>query len=309
MVARHQTPTPRSTKVWFGRNRARAPLVPTLVASETFQPDIPTRGQRISVLVDGYVRLVDWMGDDLSVVNAARASYMKEATAFRAGDERLVAYLARHGHHSPFRHAVVSLEIKAPLMVARQWFKYRVGGAHTPDSAEMLGLAISPELADALEWVGQGDDGGDGSGDLLQARNEASWRYVTLPPEFYVPSVANGSPWRAKPANTKQGSAGPVDPGIDIEATARLWKLIADAIGHYDWALEAGISAEQARLFLPAYALHTVWRWTASVQAIAHFLAQRLGEDAQGEIQAYARALDSLVTPLFPHALGTLVPR
>ena len=273
---------------------------------ETPNPLAPTRGQRLPVLTDGYVRLVDWMGDDLSVVNAARASYMKEATTFRAADERLVAYLARHGHHSPFRHAVVSLEIKAPLMVARQWFKYRVGAAHTPDSAEMLGMPISPELAHALGWLGQGDDGGDGSGDLLQARNEASRRYVTLPPEFYVPDAANGNPWRAKPETSKQGSAGAVAAAVDHEATSRLSNLISEAIQHYEWALNAGISAEQARLFLPAYALHTVWRWTASIQAIAHFLAQRLGEDAQGEIQAYARAIATLVVPLFPHALGTL---
>jgi thymidylate synthase (FAD) len=270
---------------------------------------MPTRGQRLTVLIDGYVRLVDWMGDDLSVVNAARASFMKEATSFRAPDERLVAYLARHGHHSPFRHAVVSLEIKAPLMVARQWFKYRVGAAHTPDSAEMLGVPIPPELASALGWVGQGDDGGDGSGDLMQARNEASRRYVTLPPEFYIPDAKTGSPWRAKPENSKQGSSGTVAPEVDQEATARLTSLIAESIRHYDWALASGISAEQARLFLPAYALHTVWRWTASVQAVAHFISQRLGDDAQREIQAYARALTTLVTPLFPHALGTLVSR
>lgn len=249
------------------------------------------------------------MGDDLSVVNAARASYMKEATAFRAPDERLVAYLARHGHHSPFRHAVVSLEIKAPLMVARQWFKYRVGAAHSPDSAEMLGVEMPPEMAELLGWRGQGDDGGDGTGDLLQARNEASRRYVTLPPEFYVPDASSGSPWRGKPANTKQGSAGPVDQAVGTEATSRLTALVAESIRHYDWAITVGISAEQARLFLPAYALHTVWRWTASVQAIGHFLVQRLGEDAQGEIQEYARVLDALVTPLFPHALGTLVSR
>ncbi|NDE76392.1 MAG: thymidylate synthase (FAD), partial [Proteobacteria bacterium] len=82
------------------------------------------------------------MGDDLSVTNAARASYMKETTAFRAADERLIAFLASNGHHSPFRHATVSLEIKAPIMIARQWFKYRVSAAHTPDSAEFLGIEM-----------------------------------------------------------------------------------------------------------------------------------------------------------------------
>ena len=274
--------------------------------ADDLTPAIPERGRRLAVLDLGYVRLVDWMGDDLSVVNAARASYMKEATTLRAADERLVAYLARHGHLSPFRHATVSLEIKAPLMVARQWFKYRVGGAHTPDSAEFLGVDLPPELAATLEWRGQGDDGGDGYGDLLQARNEASRRYVTLPPEFFVPGTSPATPWRAKPATSKQGSAGPVDDATNAEATARLHELINRSLAHYDWAVGAGISAEQARLFLPAYALHTVWRWTASIQSIAHFLQQRLGADAQDEIQAYARAVSDLVTPLFPHALRAL---
>ncbi len=285
------------------------PRVPTLVEPDTSTQATPTRGQRVAVLRTGYVRLVDWMGDDLSVVNAARASYMKESADFSPADERLVAYLARHGHHSPFRHAVVSVEIKAPLMIARQWFKYRVGAAHSPDSAEMLGVELSAELADVLAWRGQGDDGGDGSGDLLHARNEASRRYVTLPPEFYVPDASTGFPWRRKPASSKQGSAGPVTAEVGSEATARLIDLIAESNRHYEWAIEAGISAEQARLFLPAYALHTVWRWTASIQALAHFLVQRLGEDAQGEIQAYARALSALVSPLFPHTLGTLTTR
>ncbi len=265
------------------------------------------RGQRVTVLDIGYVRLVDWMGDDLSVTNAARASYMKETTAFRAADERLIAFLASNGHHSPFRHATVSLEIKAPIMIARQWFKYRVGAAHTPDSAEFLGIELPAVFAEALGWRGQGDDGGDGSGDLLHARNEASRRYVTLPPEFYVPGLPTTPAWRSRPENSKQGSGGPVDDVTAAEATTRLQSLIVQGLEHYDWALASGICAEQARLFLPAYGLHTVWRWTASVQAISHFLTQRLNEDAQGEIQAYAHAVRTLVTPLFPNALKALI--
>ena len=279
-------------------------IVTYLPAGDTPAP----RGQRVPVLDIGYVRLVDWMGDDLSVTNAARASYMKEATAFRAADERLIAFLASHGHHSPFRHATVSLEVKAPIMIARQWFKYRVGAAHTPDSAEFLGIELPADFALALGWRGQGDDGGDGSGDLLHARNEASRRYVTLPPEFYIPGLPATPAWRSRPENSKQGSGGPVDDATATDATTRLQSLIVHALANYDWALAAGICAEQARLFLPAYGLHTVWRWTASVQAIAHFLTQRLNEDAQGEIQSYARAVRTLVTPLFPNALGALIP-
>lgn len=260
----------------------------------------PLRGRTLDVLGNGYVRLVDWMGEDLSVANAARASHMKETTELRPADERLIAFLAGHGHLSPFRHAVVQLEIKAPLLVARQWFKYRIGAAHTPDTAELLGT----EVPEALLWAGQGDDGGAGWGDLLQARNEASRRYVTLPPEFYVPAV---DAWRARSERAKQGSAGPVDGRLGAAATRRLLRTIERGLADYEWALERGLCAEQARLFLPAYGLLTVWRWTASLQAIAHFLNQRLAEDAQGETVRYAGAVRSLVQPLFPNALPALL--
>lgn len=258
------------------------------------------RGTTITLLERGYVRLGDWMGDDLSVTNAARASYMKEAKELRPADERLISFLADHGHMSPFRHAMVQLEIKAPLMVARQWFKYRVGAAHSPDSVEFLGT----EIPEALLWAGQGDDGGSGTGDLLQGRNEASRRYVTLPPEFYVPAP---EAWRGKPEKSKQGSGPPVGVDVGAEAVRRLLAVVEQGIANYEWALEQGICAEQARLFLPAYGLMTVWRWTASLQAVAHFLKQRLGDDAQVEIQRYAVAVRDLTLPLFPHSLARLL--
>lgn len=82
---------------------------------------------RIDVLDKGYVRLVDsnlikdHMGTDLSAANAARASFMKESKELSEADFRIINFLAKEGHTSPFRHAVITLEIKAPLMVARQW--------------------------------------------------------------------------------------------------------------------------------------------------------------------------------------------
>src|SRR5690606_21252109 len=107
---------------------------------------------RIGVLDKGYVRLVDVMGSDLSVANAARVSFARESTEFDDRDERLIRFLAREGHTSPFRHAMVTFEVKAPLMVARQWWKYVVGSDHTMDG-----------------W------------------NEVSRRYVDTEPEFYMP--------------------------------------------------------------------------------------------------------------------------
>jgi thymidylate synthase (FAD) len=80
----------------------------------------------ISVLDRGFVRLIDHMGSDLSVVNAARVSFGKRKEAFDEGDVKLVDYLAQHGHTSPFRHTALTFHVKAPIFVFRQWMKHRV---------------------------------------------------------------------------------------------------------------------------------------------------------------------------------------
>ncbi|WP_420799732.1 FAD-dependent thymidylate synthase [Paenibacillus mesophilus] len=75
----------------------------------------------LNVLDKGYVRLVNHMGSDLTVVNAARVSYAKESKELSDKDIKLIKFLAREGHTSPFRHVMLQFEIYAPLMVARQW--------------------------------------------------------------------------------------------------------------------------------------------------------------------------------------------
>lgn len=217
-----------------------------------------TTANTLEVLNHGYVRLVSHMGDDLSVVNAARVSFAKESQEMSEGDARLVRYLLRHGHSSPFRHAFVKFEVKAPLLVARQWWKYVVGSDHTMDG-----------------W------------------NEVSRRYVQDEPEFYIPEV-----WRSAPENKKQGSGEAVAQAG--WATSLLELAAVDGVKRYELAVEAGICVEQARLFLPAYALYTSWIWTCSLQSLLHFLSQRLADDAQWEIQQYAQAVHALTEPLFP---------
>lgn len=81
----------------------------------------------IKVLDKGFVRLIDHMGSDLSVVNAARVSFGKVKTVFEDGDAKLVDYLAEHEHTSPFRHTALTLHVKAPIFVFRQWMKHRIG--------------------------------------------------------------------------------------------------------------------------------------------------------------------------------------
>lgn len=209
-------------------------------------------------VADGYVRLVDSMGSDLSVVNAARVSYMRESEQFGPRDARLLRFLAVHGHFSPFRHAFVTLEVRAPLMIARQWWKYVVGSDHT-----------------------------------MEGWNEASRRAIVATPEFYVPG-------RWYTSDDKQHS-------YSAEAVRRLDAVVQAGLGAYEWALGVGIAPEQARLMLPAYAMYTTWRWSASLQSLSHFLRQRLSEDAQCLIREYAEAVKVLVEPLFPVSFDVLL--
>ena len=104
------------------------------------------------------VTLIDKMGTDLSVVNAARVSYSKTKDTFEIKDEKLIKYLAEHEHWSPFAHASLQFRIKAPIFVARQLVKHQVG----------------------LVW------------------NEVSRRYVDFPPEIYKPDAWRGRPINSK---------------------------------------------------------------------------------------------------------------
>lgn len=221
------------------------------------------------VLDKGYVRLVDVMGSDLSVVNSARVSYDKASQELSEGDKRLIRFLAREGHTSPFRHASLQFEVYAPLMVARQWWKYVVGSDHTMDS-----------------W------------------NESSRRYITEEAAFYVP---NQFEWRSKPENSKQGSGDNFFPADGRKFTKLLEKHIDESERRYHTLLDEGVAPEQARLFLPAYGMYVRYYWTASLQSVAHFLNQRLAHDSQKEIQLYAQAVEDLAKDKFPVSLDELL--
>jgi thymidylate synthase (FAD) len=207
----------------------------------------------IKVLNKGYVRYLGHMGGDLDVVNAARVSFEKESKQLTEKDEKLIHFLAENDHTSPFRHVFFSFEIKAPLVVARQWWKYVVGSTHTDG------------------W------------------NESSRRYVTEEPVFYQPETA-----------------GPVDVGIQATMNGVLAAHIDNSMTLYKKAMELGVTPEQARLFLPAYGMYVTWRWTASLQSVAHFLYQRLNVEAQSEIREYARAIKELVKDKAPISFEAL---
>lgn len=229
--------------------------------------------EKIDVLNLGYVSLISTMGNDLEVANAARVSYDKRSEldsdgSLKKKDQKLIDFLWKEEHSSPFRHCVLSFEIYAPLMVARQHWKYAVASTFVDDQNG---------------W------------------NESSRRYITEEPAFYIPTA---DMWRSAPENSKQGSGDPINYGLGIELTMKLFNLIEAAEKEYNHAIELGVCAEQARLFLPAYGMYVRYRWTTSLHGVMHFLQQRLAHDAQVEIQDYAKAIEQLATEHFPYCLS-----
>lgn len=213
----------------------------------------------------GYVRVCNIMGTDLDVVNAARVSFDKEVTwPLEHKDEKLIEYLIKHKHDSVLRHCAMTFEVYAPLMVARQWYKHAVGSSH---------------IDDQMGW------------------NESSRRYITENEEFYIPGVKE---WRSVPENKKQGSGEPLNEYYGAKYTRRMQLLVEEAHSLYKEALNDGMAPEQARLLLPAYAMYVRWRWTASLNALLHFISLRKGDGAQSEIQLYADAVFDEVHLAFP---------
>lgn len=211
------------------------------------------------------VNLIDVMGDDLRVANAARVSFDKESEwdwvagedeqgAFESPtlserDRKLIAYLAREGHWTPFSHVMVTMRETVPIFVARQRFKHMVGFTY----------------------------------------NEVSRRYVDDTPEFYTPDV-----WRGRAENKKQGSS---DEAVDLlyveglipEPPANAYeRFIFEATELYNDMIKNGIAPEQARMVLPQ-SMYTSYYVTGSLAAWARAYKLRIDSHSQKEIQDLAK--------------------
>ena len=229
---------------------------------------------RIEVLDKGHVGLVNHMGSDLTVVNAARVSFANESTfdtsvdsqllSLKEKDKKLIKYLAEHNHWTPFAHPQITLRIKSPISIRTQFFKHKQGFVE----------------------------------------NEISRRYVDFEPEFYHPE------FRKRPSKgMKQGSDGIlecIDGGGETSGGFATFPLnrnyehhMGESIKLYEELIIHGVAPEQARFVLPQ-AMYTEWYWTGSLAAYARFYKQRIDDHAQWEIQQYAEAVGKIIEPLFP---------
>ena len=214
------------------------------------------------------VTLINRMGTDLTVVNAARVSFNKESkwsnehniteegetyysNALSYKDQKLVQYLAKHNHWTPFSHVQITMREKVPIFVARQRFKHMVGFTY----------------------------------------NEVSRRYVDDPPEFYVPDV-----WRGAPIDgAKQGSSGEVDEGTQVYAHSPYTVALETCRRAYEELIRIGIAPEQARMVLPQ-SMYTEYYVTGSLAAWSRAYKLRSTPDAQKEIQELARQWNEIIS-------------
>ena len=222
------------------------------------------------------VDYIDHMGNDLSVVNAARVSFGKKSELLedkhgfwyaQSKDIKLIKYLAKHKHYSPFGHAFASFHVKAPIFVARQLVKHKF-----------------------LRW------------------NEISRRYVDDKPEFYNPEV-----WRERSEDKKQGSQGEIVTACVLDMcgeythpkfAAQDVNLIALQI--YNSMIEGGVAPEQARMVLPQ-SMMTEWYWSGSLDAFADMCKLRCKSDTQYETRIVADKISAVMADLFPHSWEALL--
>jgi thymidylate synthase (FAD) len=230
---------------------------------------------KVNVLDHGHVDLIDYMGSDLSVVNAARVSFNKESSwdyadshvpikSLPEKDSKLIKYLAKHDHFTPFCHPQISLRIKCPIFVRAQLGKHQIG----------------------------------------LVMNEVSRRYVTFEPEIYTPL------WRNAPTDgAKQGSSGAIE---DMDLCIRLRQeydaVAKECLDLYSKLIQDGVAPEQARSILPQ-GTYTEFVWTGSLYAFARVYNLRIDAHAQWEIQQYAKAIDKIIAPLFPVSWNTLTTK
>lgn len=257
-----------------------------------------TMHQRWPVLDHGYIELLDWMGTDESIIEAARTStkggfrcwgihercktcgliVQLDRTLFtpknscdfngahhvmekQPGDENLLDYLWRHGHHTPFEMCELKILVKAPILVWRQWMRHRT-----------------------------------------QSFNEASARYAKMDAEHYLPSPER---IKAQSKTNKQGSEGDVASEKVDHFLGHMEQQQNEIYDLYDWSIEeAGIANETARLNTPVSRYSTAVVKT-DLRNWLHFLNLRMDGHAQWEIRQYANVIgEQIVRELWPWTWG-----
>jgi thymidylate synthase (FAD) len=218
-------------------------------------------GQPLPVLDHGFVRVVDYMGDDSAVVQAARVSYGGGTKSVR-DDEGLIRYLLRHQHTTPFEMAELKLHVKLPIFVARQWIRHRTASVNEY-SARYSVVEDEFYLPSGEAISQQSEANKQGRGEVLQG--DAAHKV-----ESTMSTVAK-------------------------QAYDAYRGLLGTDTGKQD----TGVARELARAVLPV-SFYTQWYWKTDLHNLLRFLELRMDPHAQWEIRQYAFRIAGIVEQWVP---------
>jgi thymidylate synthase (FAD) len=237
--------------------RTRRPVAPGLEA---------LLYQAVPVLDHGFVRVIDYMGDDAAVVQAARVSYGRGTRAANE-DRGLIRYLMRHRHSTPFEMCEIKFHVKLPIFIARQWIRHRTANVNEYSARySILDREFYIPAPDQL--AAQSTANRQGRGNLLTGEEAA--RVLDL--------------LRGDAMQTYDHYA---------------WMLNEDAEGQPLDPARQGLARELARMNLTLNT-YTQWYWKADLHNLLNFLSLRADSHAQYEIRAYADAMLGLVKAWVP---------
>lgn len=242
--------------------------------SATRRPTVPALEERlyrmVPILDHGFVRVIDYMGDDSAIVQAARVSYGKGTKSSR-DDQGLIRYLMRHRHTTPFEMCELKLHVKLPIFVARQWIRHRTANVNEYSARYSIldREFYVPEASHVAEQSVTNRQGRGTTVDPARAqavldmlRRDAMQSYATY--EGLINDAGDGSP-------------------VDEEAPQ--------------------IARELARINLNL-SYYTQWYWKIDLHNLLHFLSLRAHSHAQYEIRVYADAIAEMVAAWVPAAWG-----
>jgi thymidylate synthase (FAD) len=222
--------------------------------------------EAMPVLDHGFVRVIDYMGDDAAVVQAARVSYGR-GTRRTSEDAGLIRYLMRHRHSTPFEMCEIKFHVKLPIFVARQWIRHRTANVNEY-SARYSILDREFYIPAPAHLAAQSSANRQGRGDVLEG--EEADRVLAL-----------------LRADAEQTYAHYVD------------MLNEDAAGQPIDPDRQGLARELARMNLTLNT-YTQWYWKIDLQNLLHFLSLRADAHAQYEIRVYAEAMLDCVKAWVP---------
>ncbi len=241
------------------QEKTRRPTVPAL-EELLYQP--------IPVLDHGLIRVIDYMGDDGAIVQAARVSYGRGTTQVR-DDRGLIRYLVRHRHTTPLEMCEIKLHVKLPIFVARQWIRHRTANVNeTSGRYSLLDREFYVPLAEDLGV--QSQQNRQGRGDALPA--ERADQILRL---------------------LRDDATRCYDHYLDM--------LNEDPHGQPLREGDPSLSRELARMNLTLN-YYTQWYWKIDLHNLLHFLALRMDPHAQYEIRVYADAIGAIVERWVPAA-------